>query len=155
MTVLLFDRCTGIRLVKALRKLRTPFEVACWQEQFSAKGQLKDPIWLPEAAHKGWIVITFDNRFDERLEELQAIVENGGGCFCLWGGSAPTWDRFCFLIRCLPRILKTADVTVRPFVFRVDGRAHMARVDLEEAARALAEIAAHKHEQLRLFGGSR
>lgn len=68
-----------------------------------------DEVWLREAARKGWIVLTKDDRIRYRPGEQRAIVEAGVACFCLnptKGMTAHEWAEA--LVTALPRILEMA-----------------------------------------------
>ncbi|MGH2652816.1 MAG: hypothetical protein ACRDHV_00460 [Actinomycetota bacterium] len=68
-----------------------------------------DEVWLREAARRGWIVLTRDDRIRYRPGEQKAILEAGVACFCLnptKGMKADGWAEV--LVRALPRILSVA-----------------------------------------------
>lgn len=66
-----------------------------------------DEVWLKEAARRGWVVLTRDDRIRYRPGEQRAIIEAGVACFCLnptKGMTAAEWAEA--LARALPRILQ-------------------------------------------------
>lgn len=68
-----------------------------------------DEVWLREAARKGWIVLTRDDRIRYRPGEQRAIIEAGVACFCLnptKGMIAQEWAEA--LVTALPKILEVA-----------------------------------------------
>jgi hypothetical protein len=68
-----------------------------------------DEVWLREAARKGWIVLTRDDRIRYRPGEQQAIIEAGVACFCLNPTKSMTAEEWAdALVTALPRILEVA-----------------------------------------------
>jgi len=68
-----------------------------------------DDVWLREAARRGWIVLTRDDRIRYRPGEQREIIEAGLACFCLnptKGMTAEEWADA--LVKALPKILEIA-----------------------------------------------
>jgi hypothetical protein len=66
-----------------------------------------DDVWLREAARRGWIVLTRDDRIRYRPGEQREIIEAGLACFCLnptKGMTAEEWADV--LVKALPKILE-------------------------------------------------
>ncbi|HEX9939416.1 MAG TPA: hypothetical protein VGB15_19900 [Longimicrobium sp.] len=48
-----------------------------------------DVEWLPEAARRGWVILTNDRKIRSRALELQAVMTSGARVLALVGGSLP------------------------------------------------------------------
>ncbi len=53
-----------------------------------------DPVWIPEVARRGWVVITRDNRINRRPAEVAAVRDHAACLVALAGPDArTTWDQ--------------------------------------------------------------
>ena len=68
-----------------------------------------DEVWLREAGHRGWIVLTKDDRIRYRPGERDAILDASLRCFCLNPSTRMTGDQMAeVLVLVLPAILAIA-----------------------------------------------
>ena len=69
---------------------------------------------------KNWIVFGHDQKWHDELANREAIKQHNIGCFYIWGGSVPTWDKLRCFARACPQIEKLAATTKKPFIYKVD-----------------------------------
>lgn len=78
-----------------------------------------DTVWIPEAAARGWLIITRDSAIQERRAEINAVRDSGAKMIALNGPDAvTTWDQVGIIIRKWGRI-ETALSTPGPFIYAV------------------------------------
>ena len=115
-----FDRNFGRRFPEALWRASPPFTVEFHHSPRSQFAQnATDDKWLAVVGQRGWIVFSHDQKFHQILPEISAIKQHGIGCFYLWGAETVTWDKLCYFITVAPRIMRLAENTPRPFIWRV------------------------------------
>jgi PIN like domain len=115
-----FDRNFGRRFPEALHQASPPFAVEYHHSPRSRFAHnATDDKWLDVVGQHGWIVFSHDQKFHQILPEVSAIKQHGIGCFYLWGAEARTWDKLCFFIAAVEKIMWLAEDTKRPFVYRV------------------------------------
>lgn len=115
--VLFLDECLGSTDVpKALRE--KGIQVELLHEHFPLA--TLDQDWLGEVGHRGWVVLTKDQRIRRRQVEFRALLEANVATFVLTSGNLTgpaTADAF---VRAYPKMQKLLrDYTV-PFVAAVD-----------------------------------
>jgi hypothetical protein len=116
-----FDRCIGKSLPEALRRADPPFLLEYFHDP---KGKLKfrqntpDDAWLPLVAQQGWFILSHDSKWHKNEAEMMAIKQHNAGCFYLYGNNSPTWYKLRAFVRGAEKIVKFAEATARPFIFR-------------------------------------
>ena len=126
--ILFFDRCIGIRIPKALQRLRLPVEIKYHQQCFPQTEQ--DDIWLPQVGAWDWIVISQDYKWHKLPNELAVVKQYNIGCFYLAGADAPTWQTMRLFAKSYDKIIGAAGNTPRPFIYWVskEGRLRLEEV---------------------------
>ena len=60
----------------------------------------KDDVWIPEAASRGWLIITRDRRIQQHPAEIAAVKVNSARMVALTGDEARgTWQQLEVLMR--------------------------------------------------------
>ena len=75
-----------------------------------------DQLWLPEVAHKEWVIISQD-QFSEL--ERQAIRNANGRAFLIVAGSRTGDDQAAMVVSAMPRMLRILKATPAPFIARI------------------------------------
>jgi hypothetical protein len=78
-----------------------------------------DAAWLPEAARRGWVIVTADQRIMRVPLERDAVFESGARVLVLIGGSAPVATLAQNLVNTYPRIERFLQQHEPPFIARV------------------------------------
>lgn len=130
--IIFFDRNTGVAIPKALGELRVPVEIEYHQKHF--RDNIPDDSWLQQVGFYGWFVITQDYKFHLPgfKSELDAIRNYEIGCFYLWGANQPTWEVMRTFARAYDRIVKAAETTQRPFIYRIQRNGQLRRIKIPE-----------------------
>lgn len=119
--ILFFDRSIGTDIPKALREYLKPPGVEIEYHQLHFDPDEHDDVWLPQIGTRGWFVIGQDYKYHEKESELAALRTYSVGAFYLWDtADKPKWQTMRVFARAYDKILRAADVTPKPFVFRVD-----------------------------------
>jgi len=126
--ILFFDRSMGTSIPKALALLKPPVEVVYHEQRF--RPDEEDDQWLPEVGSWGWVVIGHDYKYHRMPNELAALKQYQVGCFYLWGAEAKKWDTMRLFARAFDRIVDAAEITPRPFVYRVEKGGRLIPVQL-------------------------
>lgn len=88
-----------------------------------------DEVWLRQAGHAGWLVLSRDKRIRYRLGEIRAIREAGVGCFILTGSGDMTITECVALVeQTLPQMESLFAETPRRFIFTIGRSGRFARV---------------------------
>ena len=120
--ILFFDRNTGTAIPRALKEHLKPPSVEVEYHQLHFDQQEQDDVWLAQVGSRGWFVVGQDYRYHERPSELAALTAHSVGVFYLWGAEAPRWETMRVFARAYDRIIRAAQNTPRPFLYRVDRR---------------------------------
>ena len=76
-----------------------------------------DPVWIPEVASRGWLIITRDANIARRPAELNAVRDSGARMVALRGAEAGgTWDQLEVLL-CQWRAIE-ALTRAGPWIYR-------------------------------------
>ena len=126
--VLFFDRDVGIALPKALNVLRLPTRVEYHQDHFQQ--DVHDDCWMAEIGRRGWFSIGHDHHHHTRSLERDAIRDYSIGCFYLWGGDKPRYEKMRCFLSAYPNIIEAIHTTGRPFVYRIDKQGNLHNLDL-------------------------
>ena len=111
------DRDLGKRLPELLATARLPgLRVERHNDHFAH--DTPDDIWLPEVGHRGWYVLTHDQRIRYKPNEKAAVIENGIGLFVLIG-KVPHQLLAEGLIAVYPNLLAFIDHYQRPFIAKI------------------------------------
>ena len=140
---LYFDRCFGKRLPKIVESAKPPFIVKShFGEKF--KDNTPDDESLRIVGARGWIVLSYDARFHLDTPALAAIEHFRIGCFYLWGGQMPIWNKLSELTRAYPKMAARIRGKQKPFIFQVGyhGRIKQVRSWDKKQSVKLAEAAA-------------
>jgi hypothetical protein len=108
--------------------MKPPFVVKShFGEKF--KDEMPDDEWLKIVGARGWTVLSHDARFHLDSAALTAIKQFKVGCFYLWGGQVPVWDKVGLLTTIFPKIKKISSSEKRPYIYRAgaNGRIHVVR----------------------------
>jgi len=77
-----------------------------------------DPVWLPEVASKGWVIIS-QNQFNEL--EREAIRHAGGRAFLIVHGEMKGEEEAVMVAAALPKMLRILKANAPPFIARLYG----------------------------------
>jgi len=117
--VFFVDASLGRHIVpEALR--RQGVEVVAHDDRFEPG--TPDAVWLEEAGHQGWLVLTKDKRIRYRENERRALQRAGVAAFVFVGKNLTGAEIAKALVAALPRMLRTAQRTPRPFIATVTPR---------------------------------
>lgn len=75
-----------------------------------------DQVWLPEAARRGWVILTRDKRIRRRPIEKQALMGSGARAFVLSSGNMRGQEMADLLVANLHKIERVVLNTNPPFV---------------------------------------
>ena len=78
-----------------------------------------DAVWLEEAGRHGWLVLTKDKRIRYRENERRALRRAGVAAFVFVGKDLTGEEIAEALVAALPRMIRTAKRTPRPFIATV------------------------------------
>ncbi len=118
-----WDRNLGVAIARAMQILHSPFTNEVYQDHFphvARNPERGDESWLPLLGAREWFLLTQDYRIHHRKGEADALRLQRIGCFYLWGANANRWDIARCFMNAVPDIMKAAEITVRPFIYRVD-----------------------------------
>ena len=118
-----FDRCVGKRVPRALLALgtRCDFETK-FHEGEGFRHNLDDDIWLSEVGAKGWVVLTYDAKWQDEAPATEAIRQHKIGCFYLHGASSLSFDRLASFVRSYDKVMQIVKAEKRPYIFAFDSR---------------------------------
>lgn len=78
---------------------------------------VKDPVWIPQVAEQGWLIITRDRRIQDHRAEIQAVRDSGAKMVTLTSADAgSTWAQLEVLMSQWRRIERLA-LEEGPFVW--------------------------------------
>ena len=70
----------------------------------------RDPVWIPEVARRGWLIITRDSNIQGHRAEIDAVRESGAKMVALAGrDSIGTWAQLNVLVHHWRRIEMACD----------------------------------------------
>ncbi|MCE2502014.1 MAG: hypothetical protein J4G13_14300 [Dehalococcoidia bacterium] len=125
--VLFFDRDVGAKLPQALISVGLPVPVEYHQLYFPQNAA--DDLWMPIVGARGWVVLGRDRHHHTRESERAAVRDYGIGCFYLWGGDKPSYEKMRCFLAAYDKIIEAALTTPRPFVYRVNKAGNLLRLD--------------------------
>jgi hypothetical protein len=128
--ILFFDRSIGTAIPKALREYLKPPGIGVEYHQDHFDIAERDDVWLPQVGAWDWFVIGQDYSYHERPTELYALRTHNIGAFYLWGAEEPRWETLRVFARAYDKIVRTAKVATRPFVYSVDRRGSLREIYL-------------------------
>ena len=131
--IFFWDRNIPKSIPEAIRTLNPPFENKIHREHFPHFDHVPesgDENWLSLLGEHEWFLLTKDHRLHHRVNEVQAIKQYRVGCFYLWGRNAKKWDIAQCFMAAVPAIVKAAEATPRPFVFRVSRLGQLSSVPI-------------------------
>lgn len=127
------DRSLGKHTVA--NALRTSgFEVLVHDDHFAQNAT--DEQWLGEVGKKGWIVLTKDKRFHNRVLEITAIARSHARVFKLTAGSLQGLEMADVFVKAMPKIRNLLLSTRAPFIATVS---RSGKVTIAFSARKLAK----------------
>lgn len=107
------DRSLGKNIVaEALRTAGVRVEVH--DDHFSADA--KDEDWLTIVGGRGWIVLTKDRRFQNRLLEITAIARSNTRVFKLTAGSVQGQEMAAIFVSTIRKVTRIAIGNSAPFI---------------------------------------
>lgn len=118
--ILFFDRSVGVTIPQVLVRLKLPMQVEYHEKHFPYDEP--DDCWLPIVGENRWTVIGHDRKYHLMKNELIALKQYKIGCFYLWGGDAPRWDKMRVFALAYYRIIEAEAHTTRPFLYDIDKR---------------------------------
>jgi hypothetical protein len=78
---------------------------------------VKDPVWIPEVAQRGWLIITRDRHIQDHRAEIHAVRESEAKLLTLSGPDAgDTWTQLEVLMSQWRHIERLADQS-GPFIW--------------------------------------
>jgi hypothetical protein len=108
-----------------------PFSVEYHQRnKFKFPQDTPDDEWLAKIGAEGWTVFSHDRKFHTILPECSAIKQHKIGCFYLWGGSAPIWEKMRSFMRAYDAIQSRALLAPRPFIYEVTGNCQLKQIPI-------------------------
>jgi len=78
-----------------------------------------DAVWLEEAGRNGWLVLTKDKKIRYRENERRALRRAGVAAFVFVGKNLTGEGIAEALVAAVPRMVRTAKKTPRPFIATV------------------------------------
>jgi hypothetical protein len=115
-----FDNNISPHLVEAMRLFGEPVH---HMRDLYPGGDPGDPVWVPEVAGRGLIIVTYDRGIKRKPDECAVFVSSKAGGFFLMGGHrAGRWEQVEQLVRQWRFLKQTAEETPRPFMLRVRSR---------------------------------
>lgn len=78
-----------------------------------------DHIWLPEAAQRGWIILSRDEKILRRPIERDATIASGAALLVLVGASTRTGEIAENFLNTMPKILSFVESERKPFIAKV------------------------------------
>src|SRR5262249_21998856 len=79
----------------------------------------RDPVWIPEVARRGWLIVTRDSNIQAHRAEIEAVRENGAKMIALAGkDSIGTWAQLNVIVHHWRRI-EQASEEQGPFIYSV------------------------------------
>ena len=123
-TTFFLDRSLGKHLV-ANALLSANISVEVHDSHFPTDA--KDEHWLPEVARRGWIVLTKDRRFHNRVLEISAIANSKAKVFKLTVGNLQGREMAEIFVKASQKISRVASSNSAPFIATVNrsGRVKM------------------------------
>ena len=120
---LFWDKNTPKTIPEVLLKLNLPIGIEYYLKHFPRSDfepEDGDDKWFSQIAAWGWTtIISQDYNFHTKENEKFALRQHNLGCFYLWGAEAPKWQIFQCFARAYDKIVKAAETTPRPFIYRV------------------------------------
>ncbi len=123
-----FDRSVGTTIPRTLVQLNPPVQIEYHDAHFPMDEP--DDLWLPIVGSNGWLVIGQDAHYHLRPNELAALKLYNVGCFYLGDAEQSRWETMRLFMRAFDKIVKAAEQTPLPFVYRVDTRGRLIAVYL-------------------------
>ncbi len=78
---------------------------------------VEDATWIPEAARRGWLIITRDSRIQDHRAEVEAVRVHGARMIALAGGDARgTWHQLEVMM-CQWRAIEQCLEEPGPFIY--------------------------------------
>lgn len=87
-----------------------------------------DVVWLTDVGKRGWLVLTKDKRIRYRAIEQRALVRARVGAFVVTGKDMSGEEIGTTLVIALPRLVRFANATSRPFIASVTAAGTITRV---------------------------
>ena len=113
-----FDRTFGRRFPEILKSARPPFVIKThFDERF--KDNMPDDEWLSVIGGKGWFVLSEDSRFHRDSAALLAIEQFRIGCFYVWSGQLPIWNKVIIFTAAFSKMRDKMNSVRKPFIFQV------------------------------------
>ena len=82
-----------------------------------ASPAVKDPVWIPEVARRGWLIITRDRRIQEHPQEIRAVRDNGARMVALTSeGARSVFDQL-EVVMCRWRDIERCLTEPAPFIY--------------------------------------
>lgn len=78
---------------------------------------VKDPLWIPEVARHGWLIITRDRHIQEHHREIEAVRDNGARMVALTGEDARSVFDQLEVIMCRWRDIERCLTEAAPFIY--------------------------------------
>ena len=126
--IFFFDRSVGRIIPQTLVQLNPPVQIEYYDAHFLMDEP--DDEWLPIVGSDGWFVIGQDSHYHLRPNELAALKLYNVGCFYLGDAEQTRWETIRIFMRAFDKIVKAAEQTPLPFVFRVDSRGRLTEIYL-------------------------
>ncbi|MGQ0511912.1 MAG: hypothetical protein ACT4P9_15015 [Betaproteobacteria bacterium] len=92
------------------------------------KGDAPDTEWIPQVAHRGWVLITKDKNIRRNPLERAAYEQAGLRGFVATGGGLPGRELGDLLVRCLDGMLRRVHKRPGPLMFAISGNGVFSRV---------------------------
>jgi hypothetical protein len=78
---------------------------------------VKDSEWIPEAARRGWLIVTRDRHIQEHRLEIAAVRDNGARMVALTGEEARSVFDQLEVVLCRWRDIERCQQEPAPFIY--------------------------------------
>lgn len=125
MSTFFFDNNLSPRLVAGLRGFGE--DVQHLREAFPPDA--KDPLWIPQVAAWGWILVTRDKRIRSRPLEAEALAGSGLSGFVFMQKREPDfWGWVELVVRRWAEMRRLTETEKKPFLLGITERGKMERL---------------------------
>jgi hypothetical protein len=114
-TYLLDESISGKTLIAAMRG--AGFDVKVLREEFGSG--TPDPVWLPAAVERGWILIGKDDRWRYRSEEKAILIRAKARAFIFASKTAKRDEIAEAIMMALPAMARLIASQPAPFIARI------------------------------------
>lgn len=115
-TVFFIDRSLGVEPIRSAL-VAEDLAVEIHDDHFARDEE--DRIWLQEVGHRGWVVLTKDQRLRYRPLEVAALRSSGARVFILVAGNLRGNEIAAVFVAAIPAICRILHLREGPFIGRI------------------------------------